>query len=62
MEGNIIDTITKYSQYIGTFTRACSRRHELDETQELYYPAIMNAILKTGYKGFIGQELYPRKR
>ncbi len=60
MEGNIIDTITKYSQYIGHFhTGGVPGRHELDETQELYYPAIMRAIMKTGYKGFIGQEFVP---
>jgi hydroxypyruvate isomerase len=34
-------------------------RHELDETQELYYPAIMNAVVKTGYKGYVGQEFVP---
>ena len=57
MEGNIIDTITKYSRYIGHIhTGGVPGRHELDETQELYYPAIMNAIVKTGYKGFVGQE------
>jgi hydroxypyruvate isomerase len=63
MEGNIIDTIKKYSQYIGHFhTGGVPGRHELDETQELYYPAIMNAILKTGYKGFIGQEFVPSQK
>jgi hydroxypyruvate isomerase len=60
MEGNIIDTITKYSQYIGHFhTGGVPGRHELDETQELYYPAIMKAIVRTGYKGFVGQEFVP---
>jgi hydroxypyruvate isomerase len=60
MEGNVIDTITKYSQYIGHFhTGGVPGRHELDETQELYYPAIMRAIVKTGYKGFVGQEFVP---
>ncbi|NNK11293.1 MAG: hydroxypyruvate isomerase, partial [Flavobacteriaceae bacterium] len=34
-------------------------RHEIDETQELYYPAIMKAILKTGFKGFVAQEFIP---
>jgi len=63
MEGNIIDTIKKYSQYIGHFhTGGVPGRHELDETQELYYPAIMNAIVKTGYKGFVGQEFVPSQK
>ena len=35
-------------------------RHELDENQELYYPAIMRAIAATDYEGYVGQELMPR--
>lgn len=60
MEGNIIDTITKYSKYIGHIhTGGVPGRHELDETQELYYPAIMRALVATGYKGYVGQEFVP---
>jgi hydroxypyruvate isomerase len=60
MEGNVIETITKYSQYIGHIhTGGVPGRHELDETQELYYPAIMNALVKTGYKGYVGHEFVP---
>jgi len=60
MEGNVIDTITKYIKYIGHIhTGGVPGRHELDETQELYYPAIMQAVVKTGYKGFVGQEFVP---
>lgn len=63
MEGNIIDTITKYSKYIGHIhTGGVPGRHELDETQELYYPAIMQALVKTGYKGFVGQEFVPAQK
>ncbi|TAL63260.1 MAG: hydroxypyruvate isomerase [Bacteroidetes bacterium] len=63
MEGNIIDTITKYSPYIGHIhTGGVPGRNELDETQELYYPAIMRALLKTGYKGFVGQEFVPTQK
>jgi hydroxypyruvate isomerase len=63
MEGNIIETITKYSPYIGHIhTGGVPGRHELDETQELYYPAIMQAIVKTGYKGFVGQEFVPAQK
>jgi hydroxypyruvate isomerase len=63
MEGNVIDTITKYSQYIGHIhTGGVPGRHELDETQELYYPAIMKALVKTGYKGFVGQEFVPTQK
>jgi hydroxypyruvate isomerase len=63
MEGNIIETITKYHQYIGHIhTGGVPGRHELDETQELYYPAIMSAVVKTGYKGFVGQEFVPAQK
>ena len=63
MEGNIIDSITKNIQYIGHIhTGGVPGRNELDETQELYYPAIMNAIVKTGYKGYVGQEFVPKQK
>ncbi len=60
MEGNVIDTIGKYHRYIGHYhTGGVPGRNEIDETQELYYPAIMRAIVKTGYTGFVGQEFVP---
>ncbi len=60
MEGNVIDYITKYSHYIGHIhTGGVPGRNEIDETQELNYPAIMKALVKTGYKGFVGQEFVP---
>jgi hydroxypyruvate isomerase len=60
MEGNIIDTIKKYHAHIGHYhTGGVPGRNELDETQELHYPAIMRAIVATGYKGFVGQEFVP---
>jgi hydroxypyruvate isomerase len=63
MEGNIIDTMTKYNQYIGHIhTGGVPGRNELDETQELYYPAIMTALVKTGYKGYVGQEFVPKQK
>jgi hydroxypyruvate isomerase len=63
MEGNICETITKYSPYIGHIhTGGVPGRNELDDTQELHYPAIMRALLKTGYKGFVGQEFVPLQK
>ena len=60
MEGNVIDTIKKNIQYIGHIhTGGVPGRHELDDTQELYYPAIMKALVASGYKGFVGQEFVP---
>ena len=37
-------------------------RHEIDETQEIYYPAVMRAIAETGFKGFVAQEFIPTAR
>ncbi len=60
MEGNIVDTIKKNIRYIGhVHTGGVPGRHELDETQELHYPAIMKALVDSGYKGFVGQEFVP---
>jgi hydroxypyruvate isomerase len=62
MEGDVIATITKHIKYIAHFhTGGVPGRHEIDETQELYYPAIMRAIVETGYSGFVAQEFIPSK-
>ena len=61
MEGNIIENMTKNIQYIGHIhTGGNPGRNEIDETQELNYPAIMKALVKTGFKGFVGQEFVPK--
>jgi len=62
MEGDVIATITKNIRYISHFhTGGVPGRNEIDETQELNYPAIMRAIVKTGFKGFVAQEFIPKK-
>lgn len=62
MEGDVIATIKKYHPYISHYhTAGVPGRAEIDETQELYYPAIMKAIADTGYKGYVGQEFIPKK-
>ena len=59
-EGDIISTINKNHEYFGHYhTAGVPGRHEIDETQELYYPAIMQGILATGYKGYVAQEFMP---
>lgn len=63
MEGNVIENITNHIRHIGHIhTGGVPGRHELDETQELYYPAIMQALVKTGYKGYVGQEFVPSQK
>jgi hydroxypyruvate isomerase len=60
MEGDVIRTIQNNHAYIAHYhTGGNPGRHEIDETQELYYPAIMRAILDTGFKGFVAQEFIP---
>lgn len=59
-EGDVIRTITNNHQYFGHYhTAGVPGRHEIDDTQELFYPAIMKAILATGYKGYVAQEFIP---
>ena len=60
MEGDVIRTIQEHHQYFGHYhTGGNPGRNEIDETQELYYPAIMKAILETGFKGHVAQEFVP---
>jgi hydroxypyruvate isomerase len=60
MEGDVIATIRKYYQYIAHYhTGGVPGRREIDETQELYYPAIMQAIAAVGFKGYVAQEFIP---
>ena len=60
MEGDIIRTIRDHHVYFGHYhTAGAPGRHEIGATQELYYPAIMRAILATGYNGYVGQEFIP---
>ena len=62
MEGDMIATIRKYHQYIAHYhTGGVPGRGEIDETQEINYPAVMKAIVATGYKGFVGQEFVPKR-
>ena len=62
MEGDVIATIRKYNKYISHYhTGGVPGRNEIDETQELNYPAIMKAILETGFKGFVAQEFIPKR-
>ena len=60
MEGDIINTINRNHQYFAHYhTGGNPGRNEIDDSQELNYPAIMKAIVKTGFKGFVGQEFVP---
>lgn len=70
MEGDVIRTIKgdaakgipAAAPYIAHYhTGGVPGRNEIDETQELYYPAIMKAIVETGFQGFVAQEFIPKR-
>ena len=61
-EGDVIRTIKDNQQYFGHYhTGGVPGRHVIDESQELYYPAIMKAILETGFKDYVAQEFISDK-
>ncbi|MBW7839031.1 MAG: TIM barrel protein [Chitinophagaceae bacterium] len=59
-EGDVIQTIRDYHPYIAHYhTGGVPGRNEINNSQELNYPAIMKAILATGFKGYVAQEFVP---
>jgi hydroxypyruvate isomerase len=61
-EGDVIRTIQDNHQYFGHYhTGGVPGRHVIDESQELYYPAIMKAIVATGFKDYVAQEFTSAK-
>ncbi|MBC8126917.1 MAG: TIM barrel protein, partial [Gloeobacteraceae cyanobacterium ES-bin-144] len=62
MDGDVISTIRENHTYFSHYhTGGVPGRNEIDDTQELYYPAIMRAIADTGYQGYVGQEFTPKR-
>lgn len=60
-EGDLIRSIQTNHQYFGHYhTAGNPGRNELDENQEINYPAVMNAIVATGYKGYVSHEFIPK--
>jgi len=60
MEGDVIRTIRNNSEYFAHYhTGGVPGRHEIDDSQELNYPAIMRAIADTGFEGYVAQEFIP---
>lgn len=59
-EGDVIRTIRENHRFFGHYhTAGVPGRHEIDDTQELNYPAICRAIRDTGFQGYIAQEFLP---
>lgn len=62
MNGDVIRRIRQYKEEIGhVHTAGNPGRAELDQTQEIYYPPIMAALLEVGYDGYVGQEFIPTR-
>jgi hydroxypyruvate isomerase len=62
MEGDVIATLKANLQYIGHIhTGGVPGRNEIDDTQELYYPAIMRAIADSKYDGYVAHEFVPKR-
>ena len=61
MEGDLIRTITDNIDYIAHFhTAGNPGRRDMDDEQEIYYPAVMRAIADSGYTGYVGHEFGPK--
>ncbi len=61
-EGDVIDTIKENKDYIAHYhTAGVPGRNELDDTQELFYPAIARAIAETGFAGIFAHEFIPKR-
>lgn len=62
MEGDVIRSIQQNGEYFGHYhTAGNPGRNELDDNQELQYPAICQAIVESRFDGFLGQEFIPTK-
>ena len=60
MHGDVITRLQKCAPFTGHYhTAGVPGRGEIDDTQEINYAPIMKAIVKTGYKGYVGQEFIP---
>jgi hydroxypyruvate isomerase len=63
MEGDVIHTIRDQHRHIAHYhTAGVPGRHEIDESQELFYPAVMRAIRDTGFTGYVAQEFVPASK
>jgi hydroxypyruvate isomerase len=60
-EGDLIRTIKNHHQYIAHYhTAGNPGRNEINDSQEINYPAVVKAIVSTGFKGYICQEFMPK--
>ena len=62
MEGDLIATIRRDHRYFAHYhTGGVPGRNEIDDSQEIQYPAVMRAIVESGFKGHVAQEFIPKR-
>ncbi len=62
MNGDVIRRLRRYRDWIGhVHVAGIPGRHELDDRQEMHYPAVMRTLLEIGYDGYVGQEFIPTR-
>jgi hydroxypyruvate isomerase len=62
MHGDLIRRIGQTKDLIGHIhTAGVPGRGELDEKQEINYPAVMTKLVQVGYAGYVGQEFIPTR-
>ena len=62
MDGDVIRRIRQYADYIGHYhTAGVPGRNEIDNTQEVNYAAVMEAVVETGYTGYVSHEYIPTR-
>lgn len=60
MSGDVIRRLRQHKDYIGHLhTAGNPGRCELDEHQEINYPAVMQAVIDIGYHDFVAHEFIP---
>ena len=62
MEGDVVATIRANAPHIAHYhTGGVPGRNEIDETQELNYKRVAQAIADTGFTGFMAHEFVPKR-
>ena len=60
MNGDVIRRLRQHREFIGHLhTAGNPGRRELDDEQEIFYPAVMKAVLEIGYHDFVAHEFIP---
>lgn len=63
MEGDVCATVTENIEYIAHFhTGGVPGRRDIDETQELNYTRVCQAIAGTKFKGYLAHEFGPKNK